>query len=226
MTGMATAVIGGAVIGGVASNMAASKAAKATTQAADKSIAEQNRQYDQSRADNAPYRDIAVPALDKLRQVFLNGDMTGFTKSPDYQFNLDEGQRAIDSSLVARGRGLSGAGVKAGVRYASGMASGELDKFYNRLAGIAGIGQSAVNTTTAAGANAANNNSAAIINAGNTRASSYMTAGAGINNALQGGLSNYVLMKYLSPPAPTGGGGGAGGYALNYNGPLAGGGLA
>jgi len=102
MTGMATAVIGGAVIGGVASNMAASKAAKATTQAADKSIAEQNRQYDQSRADNAPYRDIAVPALDKLRQVFLNGDMTGFTKSPDYQFNLGFPARALRRACAMR----------------------------------------------------------------------------------------------------------------------------
>jgi hypothetical protein len=128
-------------------------------------------------------------------------DTSVFFESPDYQFNLGEGQKAIDRSLVARGRGLSGAGVKEGVRYASGMASNEFGNFYNRLANLAGLGQTATNSTALAGMNAANNNSAALQNLGNTRASIYGQTGQGINNAVQGGISNYMLSQYLKNPS-------------------------
>lgn len=127
-------------------------------------------------------------------------DMGAFFESPDYQFNLAEGQKAIDRSLVARGRGLSGAGVREGVRYASGMASQQYGDFTNRLLTIAGLGNAATSNTAAAGQNMANNNSAALINAGNQRASIYGQTAAGVNNAVQGGLSNYMLQQYLKKP--------------------------
>lgn len=138
-------------------------------------------------------------------------DMSVFFESPDYQFNLAEGQKAIDRSLAARGRSLSGAGVKEGIRYASGMASNEFGNFYNRLASIAGIGQAATNSTATAGMNAANQTGAAMMYGGNARASAYLNQGqaaanmaAGINNATQGGISNYLLYQYLnkSPQTP------------------------
>lgn len=128
-------------------------------------------------------------------------DMGAFFESPDYQFNLAEGQKAIDRSLVARGRGLSGAGVKEGVRYASGMASQQYGDFTNRLLQIAGLGSAATSNTVAAGTNMANNNSAALINAGNQRASIYGQTAAGVNNSVQGGISNYMLAQYLKQPS-------------------------
>jgi hypothetical protein len=127
-------------------------------------------------------------------------DASAFFESPDYQFNLAEGQKAIDRSLVARGRGLSGAGVKEGVRYASGMASQQIGDFTNRLLTIAGLGNAATSNTVAAGQNMANNNSAALINAGNQRASTYGQTAAGVNNSVQGGISNYMLSQYLKKP--------------------------
>lgn len=133
-------------------------------------------------------------------------DMSVFFQSPDYQFNLAEGQKAIDRSLVARGRGLSGAGVKEGVRYASGMASNEFGNFYNRLANIAGLGQAGVNTSASAGMNTAANIGNAAMNAGNARASAYTMGAQGVNNSAQGGVSNYLLSQYLgkdTPVAPT-----------------------
>mgnify|MGYP000938003265 CR=1 FL=1 len=130
-------------------------------------------------------------------------DMGAFIESPDYQFNLAEGQKAIDRSLVARGRGLSGAGVREGVRYASGMASQQFGDFTNRLLTIAGLGSAATSNTVAAGTNMANNNSAALINAGNQRASIYGQTAAGVNNSVQGGISNFMLQQYLKQPATT-----------------------
>lgn len=125
-------------------------------------------------------------------------DMSAFFESPDYQFNLGQGQQAIDRSLAARGRALSGAGVKEGQRFASGLASTEYGNFTNRLMAMAGLGQTATQSTAAAGANAANNIGAAYQNAGNARANAYMQAGQAVNNGAQGGLSNYLLASYMA----------------------------
>jgi hypothetical protein len=124
-------------------------------------------------------------------------DMGAFFESPDYQFNLAEGQKAIDRSLASRGRALSGAGVKEGTRYASGMASNEYSNFLNRLTTIAGLGNAAVNTSVGAGLTTAGQIGAAQQNAGNARASAYMAGANGMNNAVQGGISNYMLQRYL-----------------------------
>jgi hypothetical protein len=132
-------------------------------------------------------------------------NMSVFFESPDYQFNLAEGQKAIDRSLAARGRTLSGAGVKEGIRYASGMASNEYGNFYNRLANLAGIGQAATNSTAAAGANAANNISQNHLFSAQARANGYMNTGQAVNNGVQGGLQNYMLYQYLNKPPAAGG---------------------
>jgi hypothetical protein len=127
-------------------------------------------------------------------------DMSVFFESPDYQFNLGEGQKAIDRSAVARGGLLSGSAVKEGQRYASGLASREFASFYDRLASQAGLGQTGIGASAAAGANAAGNIGAAYMNSGNARASAYMQGAEGINNAVQGGISNYMLNRYLMQP--------------------------
>jgi hypothetical protein len=124
-------------------------------------------------------------------------DMSAFFESPDYQFNLAEGQKAIDRSLVARSGALSGAGAKEGVRFASGSASREYGSFVDRLMQQAGLGSNGTAQSAAAGANAANNIGAAAINAGNTRASIYGQNAANISNAVQGGISNSILQRYL-----------------------------
>jgi hypothetical protein len=152
-------------------------------------------------------------------------DMSGFFASPDYQFNLQQGNQAIDRSLAARGRALSGAGVKEGQRFASGLASAEYGNYVNRLFTAAGLGNSATNSTAAAGQAAANNNSAALLGAANTRASSYMAQGEGINNAIQGGISNYLTMRYLNQNSGGNPYGARGPYVYGMNGGYNGGGF-
>lgn len=146
----------------------------------------------QARTGQAP---SGVNALAAPQAGTGRPDMSVFFESPDYQFNLAEGQKAIDRSLAARGRALSGAGVREGVRYASGMASNEYGNFYNRLASQAGIGQSSVQSTGAAGMQAAANIGNALMQAGNTRANAYMQGAEGVNNAVQGGLGNWLWGK-------------------------------
>lgn len=127
-------------------------------------------------------------------------DMSAFFESPDYRFNLAEGEKALDRSLLARGRGLSGAAVKEGTRYASGMASNEFGNFFNRLTTLAGLGSAANNTSAQAGLTTAGNNANIFANAANQRASAYTQGAQGVNNSIQGGLSNWLLLQQMNKP--------------------------
>lgn len=194
--------IGPAITAGSAllGNRAANNATDAATRAAN---AEQARQFDQVRSDTAPQRALGAAAVGRL--AALNGytsdtgtpDMSQFFTSPDYQFRLDEGQKAIDRSAAARNGLLSGAAVKQGIKFNSGTASGEYGSFVDRLMQQAGLGSNGTAQSAAAGANAANNISANTINAGNSRASGYMDTAANVSNAANQGISNFMLRRYL-----------------------------
>jgi hypothetical protein len=124
--------------------------------------------------------------------------MDVFFASPDYQFNLAEGQKAIDRSAAARGGLLSGRAVKEGTRYASGLASREYASFVDRLMQQAGLGSTGIGAATSAALSTGSNVSNAITNAGNARASGYLNTGMAVNNAVQGGISNFLLSRYLN----------------------------
>jgi hypothetical protein len=209
----AIAMAGAAVIGAGAQIISGNKAANAQKEAAAQSVAEQRRQYDTTRADYAPWRTAGTGAIDMLSRAYGIGggapDMSAFTASPGYQFRYNEGLRAIDRGAAARGLLGSGAAVKAEQRYGEGLAASEFGDWWNRLAGVAGMGQSATAGTAAAGANAANNISTAYTNAGNARASSYANTGSAINSGI-----NNVLFSYFN-----GSGGSSGGTPKPVNAP-------
>lgn len=207
----AVAIAGAAVVGAGASVIAGNKAAKAQKQAADMSVAEQRRQYDQTRADYAPWREAGSAAVGKLMSAYgLSGGNTntsptnpdgtpnadaygGFFTSPGYQFRLSEGLKAIDRGAAARGQLGSGATIKAEQRYGEGLAASEYDAYTSRLAQLAGLGQSATAGTAASGANAANAISQGLIASGNARASSYTNTASAINSGLNNVMSAYLM---------------------------------
>lgn len=107
-----------------------------------------------------------------------------FEKDPGYQFRLDEGNKAINSSMSARGGLLSGAALKALQKYGQGFASNEFNNaynrytndqtnLYNRAAGLSGMAQQATDAM-----------SAARMQQGDAQASRYM----GMANAFAGGM--------------------------------------
>ena len=138
------------------------------------------------------------------------------TSNPAYQFQLKQGQQALDRSSAARGMGASGAQMKAAQEYGQGLASQQYDKeynrasgefgdYYNRLAGLAQGGQQAAGSMAQAGgqfANNAGNTFANLSNAqtgilgqqANARASGY----AGQANALSGGLNSLTNLYGMS----------------------------
>jgi len=193
---VAVAIGGAALIGGATTIASGNKAANATKDASAAQIAEARRQYDQTRADYAPYREVGYGALGKLASMYgVNGATPsdgGFTASPGYQFRLSEGIKAAERSAAARGALASGGTMKAIQRYGEGLAASEYDNYVSRLAQLAGIGQSATGSTSSAGQTASQTITNAIGQAGAARASSYANTGSAIN-----GTVNNLAAMYL-----------------------------
>ena len=125
-------------------------------------------------------------------------DLSAFYASPNYTFVRDEGLSGIGNSYAARGMGQSGPSARAAGSFASNLASGEFNNYVNRLASIAGIGQSATNTTANLGAGTASSLANIYTASGANRASTYGQVGAGVNSAIQGGLQNWLFNSYLN----------------------------
>lgn len=145
------------------------------------------------------------------------------------QFGLNEGTKGINRQAAANGSFLSGATLKALTRfgndYGSTKANESYNRFnndqtqqYNRLAGIAGSGQTASNQVGASGMNMANNISQSQQGVGNARASGYLVQGNALQNGLNGAVSAYRNggTNSLAPSYYGDLGGGGGNY--NYGG--------
>ncbi len=133
---------------------------------------------------------------------------TGLTEQndPGYQARLQLGTDTLQHSAAARGSVLTGGTAKALDTYAQDYASNEYGNVYNRalgqyqqnyniyqqnqanqynrLASLAGVGQTAANTLSGAGQQAANNAGNLLVESGNAQAS-------GINNAAAARASGY-----------------------------------
>lgn len=84
-----------------------------------------------ARGDLEPWRKAGTDALGQLQTKIAAGPGE-FEESPGYQFRLGEGQKAIERSAAARGGALSGAAVKAGMRYGQDFATKDYDNFLRR----------------------------------------------------------------------------------------------
>lgn len=131
---------------------------------------------------------------------FLNG------MDPAYQFDMQQGLDAIQRTQSANGGLQSGAAAKAINDYAQGTASNEYSKAYdrfntnqtnlfNRLSGVAGSGQQATNTLTAAGSNAANQIGNNTTGAGAAQGAAY-TAAANANSNMYGNIAGQAQNLY------------------------------
>ena len=189
MSWMAAAVVGGAVVGGVVTSNAAGKAADAQKESTDKSLAEQARQFDITQENQKPYREAGQLALGKLAvENDLALDPSKVQLDPGYQFGLTQGQQAIDRKTAAAGGRISGAALKAAAQYGTDYAASGYSTAYsranqartdrlNRLAALAGIGQTATQNVDAAGANKANATSALLTAAGNNAGAAALAQG-------------------------------------------------
>lgn len=138
----------------------------------------------------APYS--AQQVTDKLRGT------------PGYGFRMTEGQTAVETGAAARGGLYSGATAKALTRFGQGLADQTYGDHINRLAGIAGTGQTVNSQNAAAGQNYANQFGANVNNAAAARASG-LQARADASSQLAtglGGLAAYGVNQWAANRTP------------------------
>jgi len=237
MAFIAVATVGAAVIGAGAGLIGAGKASKAQREATNTNAAlqrEQNAQaqaqFEQGRADLAPYRDAGYTALGQLSRGTADGgefnrnfSMADFQADPGFAFRQQEANQQMERGAAARGGVLSGGTLKAMTRYNQDAASQEYGNAYsrynndvttryNRLAGVAGTGQQATNSNIQAGQqNTMNqqggvNNIMSNNNAGaNARASQY-AAGANAIGGAANSVGQFFQLRSLIGPGGLGGG--------------------
>ena len=186
---------------------AASNAADAQAASTAAALAEQRRQYDTTRADFEPWRTAGAGALKQL-STDINRPTTAadVMQDPGYQFGLDQGQQAIDRKIAAAGGRVSGAAIKAagrfGTNYATtgyGAADQRRNDRLNRLAALAGIGQTATAGTAQAGMNSANNSSGLLTNQGANQGAAALAQGN-----IWGNGANAIAALYGRPYSPGG----------------------
>ncbi len=166
----------------MASNRAAGKGADAQAKGSNATIAEQRRQYDQTRKDQLPFLEAGYGALDRQNK-FLSGDFSGFNESPDYAYAQQQMTQGLDRGAAARGRLYSGGYGVDMASHLNGLASQNANNYWSKLAGMAGQGYNAAANLGQAGQNSANQIGNAYANAGNARASAFAAQGNAWSNA-------------------------------------------
>jgi len=196
--GIQAAILGAGALGAFGAN----RAAKTQAQAAQQGLDAQQRMYEQTRADQEPWRQAGMTALNQLVPLATNYQKFGmdqFQQDPGYQFRLNEGLKALDRQAAARGGLVSGNAMKAASRYGQDYASNEYTNAFNRyqaernaqlnpLQSLAGVGQSATNYLSNAAQNMGQAQNQNIQGIGNAQASGYV----GGANALTSALGSYL----------------------------------
>lgn len=266
MAWVAAAVVGGSVIGSVIQGNAAKDAANSQANAGRDAIANQTQMYNQTRADNEPYRQAGVSALDRLtgqrgdyrKRLDLqnklkeaqdghdhlkslitagNGqnldprwgpgaekyaqDAAGYKSQldalgadtpltpeeqanqimgfdPGFAFRKAEGEKAINAAASARGNAVSGGALKELTRYGQNFASQEYGNAYNRLAGIAGIGQQTNAQNANSGMNYANQYGQNITGIGNANAAGQIGQANAINQGIGGATNSWMQYNMMN----------------------------
>lgn len=164
---VAAAIIGGAVIGGVATNMGANKAASATsagartgTQAINQSTNQGLRDIQSGTAAGiktetnaaAPYVGLGKSAIPKLETLLgLKGGgaaaMKALQSTPGYQFAQQQGDQGTINAATASGMNLSGNTLESLSNFNQGLATSTFNTEVGNLEGLVAGGQNAALTS-------------------------------------------------------------------------------
>jgi hypothetical protein len=153
--GIETAIIGSAILGGVASSKAskaqqqatetAAAASRDTTQA---SIEAQERMFNRQVALQEPFRETGLAAQNRLADLLgISGrtsepgygygmqpfTMAQYQADPGYGFRLKRGLDAMERTAAARGGLLSGNQMRGAMEFGQDLASQEYQNAFNRF---------------------------------------------------------------------------------------------
>jgi len=222
---VAAAIVGGAVVGGVATTMAGNKAAGAQENAANTAASVQRDALAQMQQNQQPYMNAGQDALSQYQWLVNSGQLqpqfnfnptfAQLEQTPGYQFALQQGLKGVQNSAAAKGLGYSGAQIKGAEQFGTGLASQTYQQQYqnalqnfntnyqvgqnaaNRLSGLVSLGQNAAAGVGNAGIQVAGNVGNALIGAGNAQAAGYTNMGNAVNGAIGNGIQGYYLNQAL-----------------------------
>ncbi|MFJ1471171.1 hypothetical protein [Massilia orientalis] len=225
MSWVAAAVAGGTIVGGMISGNAARSAANTQADAANNAAALQQQQYQQTRDSLQPFINSGYDAQGSLRNLLgLGAPTDGNTygsltkpfnaqtweqwKDPGYDFQLQQGQQALQNSQAAKDGVLSGAALKDLINFNQSMAAnafqGAFGRYmttneatYKRLADLLGIGENAAAGAGNMGVQATNN----IANTLTSGAAAQAAGTVGQANALSGGINTgmgYYMLNNMT----------------------------
>lgn len=239
--------INGGDAGGTSSNWVYGDPVGATGDSVDEAglnAAVQERLAQQAAAKNDPLYGSLLSTFKEYKPF----TMADFEVDPGYQFRQTEGQNAINNMAAATGNLNSGRALKDAMSFNSGLASQEYGNAYsrynndyttgfnahstsqnntfNKLAALAGTGQSSASSLANAGQNYANQTGNALAQGANAQAAGQIGSSnawgqgiAGAANSLGGYFANQNAMRgsgYSGTFQPSSGVGGLGsGQGLN-----------
>jgi hypothetical protein len=177
MSGIAVAIVGSAVIGGIAGKAGADAQAGAIEDAARTqaesdalAIAEQRAAREQAVELNAPFREAGLAGLPQYQQMATEGYQGpgNITASPLYQWQLEQGTEGINRAAAARGGYGSTAAVSQIGDFTRALGAQETETQYNRglteyntqydrLMNLVNVGRGATTESVSAGQAAASN---------------------------------------------------------------------
>lgn len=197
MSGIATAVIGGAVIGGVMSSKAqkkaANSAANAQIESSEMGVEEQRRQFDAVQKLLKPYSDAGLGGLTGQQDLLgINGNaaqqaaINNINNSSEMQTYLQQGENAILQNASATG-GLRGGNTQAALaQFRPQLLNQLINQRYQNLAGMTALGQNAAAGTGNAGMQTASNISNLYQQTGDAQAGAAMMRGQATANMWNG----------------------------------------
>ena len=218
----AVAAAGITAAAGLGSAAMQSSAAKSGQSAA---IGAQQQALEQARSDLQPWVGTGGDANTASANLLgLNGPdaaasaMKNYQTSPGYQWQMDQGLRAVDQGKAALGMLRSGATLKAEQTFGQGLANSDFGQYYNRLFSLSTLGENAAagqgtgEITTGQGIAGTDRL------AGSQQSGIYGNVGKGLGDTVGGLLSNPDVQSTLKSGWNSlmgGGSTGAGGFNVN-----------
>lgn len=145
---------------------------------------------------------------DYFTHQFNNQDLNS-NLAPNYQFQLNQGQQGLNAQNNATGGLVGGNSLKSMQDYTQNFAgnayqnafnnySTQRQNIYNTLAGIAGLGQNASNTTANLASNTANSISNLSVGGANAAASGIVGSANALSGGFGGAVNGYTLGQILN----------------------------
>lgn len=236
---VAAAIVGGAAITAGVGAMSSQSAANTQADAANNATGAQLAMFNTTQGNLQPYMGEGSTALSTLNgqlgtlntpmaiQPSINNTNWKQYMSPAYDFQLQQGQQALQNSQAAQDGVLSGAALKGLINYNQNMAGTAFQNafndyqtqygnqfnqyqtqnqnIYNRLANLANLGENAAanlgQNATQTGANVANTMTAA----GNAQAAGTIGTANAVNGAVNNGMGYLMLNNMVNPSAASAG---------------------